>query len=383
MTLPTNLLRPPLGAAEVFALAFDRGPIALNPSRGDEPTGTVMRMGVDIAAVDPADQRSIEAYHAVAAAARAADVPDFPPLALREVIGSLRHPFSYKDSLHLLAQVDGRPAATLDLGFPLKDNLHVGHVEITVHPDLRRRGLGRRLYETALEQARQRGRKVLMGNYPEALPEGGPERDPAFGAFARAMGAVPALPEVRRRLDLSTVDSAEWTPLLAEAQAKASGYTLMSWTGETPEELVGEVARLEGRMNIDAPIGDLQLEQESYDAERMRDIERILKLRGWRQYQVGVRHDATGTLAAWTAISFVPDAAEHGWQGTTIVDPDHRGHRLGMLVKIENLRFTLSREPALRYVDTWNAAVNQHMIAINEALGFRAVDVWIGCQADI
>jgi RimJ/RimL family protein N-acetyltransferase len=157
----------------------------------------------------------------------------------------------------------------------------------------------------------------------------------------------------------------------------------MSWTGETPEELVGEVARLEGRMNIDAPIGDLQLEQESYDAERMRDIERILKLRGWRQYQVGVRHDATGTLAAWTAISFVPDAAGHGWQGTTIVDPDHRGHRLGMLVKIENLRFTLSREPALRYVDTWNAAVNQHMIAINEALGFRAVDVWIGCQADI
>src|SRR5690349_17182597 len=120
-----------------------------------------MRMGVDIAAVDPADQRSIEAYHAVAAAARAADIPDFPPLTLREVIGSLRHPFPSKESVHLLAQVDGSPAGTLDIGFPLKDNLHVAHVEVTVHPEQRRRGLGRRLYEIALDEARQRGRKVV------------------------------------------------------------------------------------------------------------------------------------------------------------------------------------------------------------------------------
>jgi RimJ/RimL family protein N-acetyltransferase len=106
-------------------------------------------------------------------------------------------------------------------------------------------------------------------------------------------------------------------------------------------------------------------------------------LRGRRQYQTGIRHDASATLAAWTALSFDPDTTTHAWQSTTIVDPDHRGHRLGTVAKIENLTFTLGHEPGLRHVNTWNAAENTHMIAINEALGFRAVDSWVNCQRDL
>ena len=70
----------------------------------------------------------------------------------------------------------------------------------------------------------------------------------------------------------------------------------------------------------------------------------------------------------------------HAFQQITIVDPDHRGHRLGTIAKIENLRYAMSHEPALRIIDTWNAAVNDHMISINEAIGFRPVDSWNNWQ---
>jgi hypothetical protein len=52
-------------------------------------------------------------------------------------------------------------------------------------------------------------------------------------------------------------------------------------------------------------------------------------------------------------------------------------------VKIENLRHALAHEPDLRIIDTFNAAVNDHMIAINEAMGFRPVDAWENWQQSL
>ena len=57
-------------------------------------------------------------------------------------------------------------------------------------------------------------------------------------------------------------------------------------------------------------------------------------------------------------------------QDDTLVAAGHRGHRLGMLVKIANLR-RLAELPRVERVTTFNAAENEHMLAINVALGFR------------
>jgi hypothetical protein len=61
-------------------------------------------------------------------------------------------------------------------------------------------------------------------------------------------------------------------------------------------------------------------------------------------------------------------------QWGTIVEREHRGHRLGMLVKVENLRNLRRHFPETETITTWNAAENRHMIAVNEELGFRAVE---------
>lgn len=118
-------------------------------------------------------------------------------------------------------------------------------------------------------------------------------------------------------------------------------------------------------------MGELDWKPERMDAARVRDAERALDARGVRRYNTGVVHEATGRLVGWTQLSLDASSADHAWQEITLVDPDHRGRRLGLLCKAGNLEYALTHEPALRAVDTWNAVANRHMIAINEQLGFR------------
>ena len=55
--------------------------------------------------------------------------------------------------------------------------------------------------------------------------------------------------------------------------------------------------------------------------------------------------------------------------------PKHRGHRLGLLVKIAMLDLLAAHQPAVRHIETGNAGGNAHMIAINEQLGFTVAGV--------
>jgi RimJ/RimL family protein N-acetyltransferase len=124
-------------------------------------------------------------------------------------------------------------------------------------------------------------------------------------------------------------------------------------------------------------------EAEAVDAAQVRAIESARDARLRRTHHSGVVHAATGRLVGWTHLVLTGGQDRHAWQDTTIVDPDHRGRRLGLLVKIENLRYALRRESGLQVIDTFNAAENDHMISINEAIGFRRVDMWTQWQLTV
>jgi RimJ/RimL family protein N-acetyltransferase len=64
----------------------------------------------------------------------------------------------------------------------------------------------------------------------------------------------------------------------------------------------------------------------------------------------------------------------HVFQWGTLVAAGHRGHRLGMATKAHNLLWVMAEEPGRTSLVTTNAEVNRHMIAVNEALGFRPVE---------
>lgn len=336
-------------------------------------------MDIAVRAFDAADTATAERAYEIEAACVAADLPDFPPPDRRRFFGRLSHPRPGNEARYALAHRVGVPVGYLKVDLPQLDNTDNAEVEILVPPRHRRKGIGRALHEYAVELVRGQGRKRIFGLTVVGLP-GGPPRDPAGGEFAATMGARSALTDIRRRLDVTTLDRAGLDGILADAWSRADGYSLVRWQGATPEEYIDDVAYLDSRLLEDAPMGDLAWEPEKVDADRVRASEAAYDAWGRRRYHTGMRHDGSGHLVAWTTLDPSASSPWHAFQGITIVEPRHRGHRLGAIIKIENLRYALANEPALRAVDTWNAAVNNHMIAINEAMGFRPVDGWDNWQ---
>ena len=68
-----------------------------------------------------------------------------------------------------------------------------------------------------------------------------------------------------------------------------------------------------------------------------------------------------------------PRARRHGHQHDTSVVRAHRGHRLGLLLKADMMRWLAEVEPQLQTIDTLNAESNDHMIGVNERLGYRVM----------
>ena len=86
-----------------------------------------------------------------------------------------------------------------------------------------------------------------------------------------------------------------------------------------------------------------------------------------------VRHRDTGEVAGHTIVGVEAERPHLGDQHDTTVLPKHRGHRLGLLLKADMMRWLRDVEPALSSIITDNAGSNSHMIAVNERLGYQVV----------
>ena len=140
------------------------------------------------------------------------------------------------------------------------------------------------------------------------------------------------------------------------------------------------MAQIMARMSTDVPSGDLELEPEVWDAARVAESDRVATRMGRARLTTIARHVPTGEIVAYTVIESPSDKPQAAYQEDTLVHAEHRGHRLGMLVKAGN-REQLGRElPAVRRIHTWNAGENEHMLAINRALGFTDRTVEGGWQ---
>ena len=322
-------------------------------------------------AIEPLGDSHFDEVYEINRLAWQADIPDIPFMSSAVVAETLRRSWPANVHERYVARLDGVVAGFLQLRLPQADNLDNVDLELLTAPGHRRRGVGRAMWVHAVERARALGRKHLISAASDRS---------AGGAFAVAMGAGPGLRDVRSRLDVPPADQDRLDTLLADSWRHADGYRLVQWTGVPPEEFLDDVAYLDSRLFLDAPTGDLALEPQKVDAARVREAEERQIAVGRTSFHTGVVHAATGRMIAWTLIAGENDTPAHAWQNITIVDPDHRGHRLGLIVKLENLRYVRALRPELAGISTFNAAANQHMLAINETMGFRRMDLWTQWQ---
>ncbi|CAN5658966.1 GNAT family N-acetyltransferase [soil metagenome] len=329
--------------------------------------------------LDPFDDDAQRDWYAVSAAVVAADQPDDPLPCPVDHAGRLRYPFPGEDEEVWLARAAGVVVGSLRVQWPRFDNLDTAGAAIAVVPAHRGRGYGRQLGATLLDLVRAEGRHRVMAEVHELL-----SGEPTPGArFAAAMGARRALLETGRRLRLAEVEEATYDALMADAERHAAGYTLLQWLGPTPEAHLADMAELSARMSTDAPMEDLDWEPEVFDADRVRGRDAACAARGMRRYTTAVRHEQSGALVGFTTLICFATIDWYADQWETIVAPEHRGHRLGTLIKVANLRWTREHEPALTVVDTWNAESNRPMVAVNEAMGFRPLDRWVEWQLEL
>lgn len=334
---------------------------------------------VTVATIDPLDQAAVDQWLAVQQAAQDADGLRLPKVAPATRIVGLLRSTSARRTEYWLAWQDGRVVGGVEVSFFLRDNRHLAEVELYVAPERRRQGIGTALRERLEQRVAAEGRDTIIGYTVDPI-EGGSPRPRDGQRFAEAGGYTRGLDEIHRVADLDAVADAELDELLAKAWRHAQGYEVVQWTGRQPDEILAGTAYLNGRMNLDAPTGELDLEQHNMDVQRVRELEDLHLAGGELELGTVVRHQATGQVAGFTAIHLIPGDEVDCWQGNTIVDPEHRGHRLGTILKVENQRLLRRYRPRMRYVHTWNAEVNAHMIAINEAVGYRADDRWIAYQ---
>src|SRR5207248_8369832 len=135
------------------------------------------------------------------------------------------------------------------------------------------------------------------------------------------------------------------------------------WPGPCPPEYLDGLAAVTNAL-ADAPHNPGQ-EPERVTGQRIRQSERRAAVQGLRQYTVIARHDQTGELAGLTQLGVDPLQPDWGYQELTAVSRTHRGHRLGLLVKVAMLELLAAREPELEHIGTEDADAHRHMSPIN------------------
>jgi GNAT superfamily N-acetyltransferase len=317
-----------------------------------------------IARWEPADEKTFLACYEVHCAVQRADDPVEPPMSEGTFRVYLNEGFDHNPGEVWVAYDDAEAVTGYyRLNLPDLENRDRAFLGLVVHPAARRAGTGRELLRHGAERASANERTTLEG---VAVTGGDGEE------FTRAVGAKLALAEVRRIQYLGKIAPGVIAGLRAEAERGAAGYSLVSWSGEIPDEYLAGTAEVFNAFN-DAPHAE-GTEDEVWDAVRVRERTGTLQRLGlMRGYGIAALHDATGEMAGFTAVVIDPESPQWGFQQLTAVVRSHRGHRLGLLVKTAMLDLLAAAEPQLEWIATGNAAENAHMIAVNEQLGYEVV----------
>ena len=254
---------------------------------------------------------------------------------------------------------------------PLQENLETISVGAAVHPAFRGRGIATALVEEALLPAIRESGRPLVEAYGEIPADGDADSpDEPVNRLAARVGITRKNLAVCRALPLP-LEEPLLDALQVEAEEKLGEYRVELWDGDIPEEHLAAYGLLLRQLELDEPDEDVEHEAPDYTPERLRESERRMKEQGTaRIIAVAVAPD--GSFAGNSEVH-VHDSPETtlGWQENTLVMPEHRGHRLGLALKVATHRQLRERAPQLRSVVTWNSHVNPWMIGINEKLGYR------------
>jgi GNAT superfamily N-acetyltransferase len=319
--------------------------------------------------IDVDDAEEFQRWYAVVREALLFERPDAPVWSRHD----LQVMLSRADGAeHLTAYgaFDGKtmPAAAM-VTLPLLDNRDKANLSVWVAPSRRRRGIGGVLLEHLVSTSVGEGRTTMLVS--SWLPTGARDDHP-YRRFADKHGFALANTEIRRTLEVP-VPNDRLEALAAEARAHHPGYRIQTYVDDVPSDLLASYCHLRNQVALDAPTGDIELEARALTPEIVLLRHAIAKEQGRTTY-LAFAVEPGGDAVAYTSLVAPAQEPVYVYQSGTLVRRDHRGHRLGLAVKVANLVALQNGCPGRRIVNTENAGGSGPMVQINEKLGFRPVE---------
>lgn len=312
----------------------------------------------------------------------------------------------------LCAYLEDRLVGRAEVRMPLIEDTDTAQIVVDVDPQAVSEGIGRALLSAAEQLAYGESRRVirLITEHPPSearVPTGpgdgsvtggeSPIPAPEWIGAADGSGALPASHRQARfaqhaGYELQTVSgfallsvplAPPWVEQLEtalKAVPVADRYRLFTWEGSAPEHILEPLARLHARLPGESFMQPAGPDPDPWDAQRVRRTEELRQRDGDRSLMAVIQDVDSGELVGMTELILAPHRPTLALQDETLVVREHRGHRLGMRLKLANLAQLKELAPEVTTVYSWIHPGNFRMNWVNAQLGFREAGqsaVWL------
>jgi mycothiol synthase len=255
------------------------------------------------------------------------------------------------------AHSDGLLVGKGMVSHPSGENDNLSLLDMQVHPDWRRRGVGSALLEAMLPAVTAAARTIVAS--------WNVVKDTAAAAWADKLGFAVTMEAVVQGANLATIDRSLW------GIPAPDGYRAEHWCNTAPVELVESYAVARTAIE-DAPFAGSSYRPPTWTVERVRAEEEGLAKRNVEQRIVAAVHESTGAVIGLTAVEFYDSAAAIGYQHDTAVLAAHRGRGIGTFLKAEMLRRIAADRPTARRIHT-STDKNEPALKMNARVGYEQI----------
>ena len=147
---------------------------------------------------------------------------------------------------------------------------------------------------------------------------------------------------------------------------------MVTWGDRCPDEHAAGYCEMKTQMSNDVPVGEIDYQPIVYDEARLRTEEQ----RASRSYHLVVaaaRRTSDGAFGGYTVL-YLPHDEAHVLQDDTLVMPEHRGHRLGTILKLATLDVVRRDHPERVAIHTWTDPENHAMYRTNLGFGYTPAE---------
>lgn len=282
---------------------------------------------------------------------------------LSNTVAEFRTPHSLMDVKYWIARErgDSKIVGFAKAMFKNKgENDHVVWFDISVFPEWRKRGVGKKLFLFIYDFAVKGNKKCLMANTIHTIPAG--------EFFMNSLGFSIGNELIISQLDINDIDDsliADWI-----SNAPNQLYTIGLWKGAYPENELDSIIKVKESMNT-SPRNNLDLQDMHWTKDELRRLEQFYLTRMVERWTAYVKDNQSKQIIGYSEIFWHSSENNIMYQGDTGIIKDFQGQGIAKWLKAYIIKKVLLDKNFVFYIRVSNSIINNAMLSINRKLGYK------------